>query len=124
MCFAGVFPSSCLNRRAKFRVLMAAGALQSQPVQESRLVMQLARTHAPSYQKCIDRPAILSVRPIRVYPRAEMIRSHSVGARRNDVDLVCRSSTEQPIRIAEHLGGPEHIEGPHWRNGDNQDTKR
>jgi hypothetical protein len=52
-----------------------------------------------------------------------MIRNNAVGASRNDVDFVCRISAAQPIRIAENLCRPKHVEGPHWRNGHDEDPK-
>ncbi len=100
------------------------GALQSEPVQESRFVMQFARAHAPGNQKCIDRPAIFPVCPIRMHGRAEMIRNHAAPASRNDLDFVRQISAAQPIRIAENFCWPEHVEGPHRRDGHNQHPKR
>ena len=40
------------------------------------------------------------------------------------VRQVCNRLKDEPIRIAEHLCRTEHIKGPHWWNGHDQDAKR
>ena len=100
----------------------AARASLFKPVEKLPLVTDLGNAVVPGDEKRIDGTTALGVGSIRANGKTEMTQNIAIGAGRDETDFVCWSVAPGAVGIAEYLQRSEHIERPHRRHSDDENT--